>query len=119
MKGGNKREAWKNYYQTSRCTHISDRHRKVGQKKGGMKAAAEKKSNETEIKKTNESCPGHRQSWVEDEVIKSLDKIRDTSNGMGNSSKLIERGKGEELCRTKEKRGIGDTNQEQARCRKG
>ena len=54
-----------------------------------------------------------------DEVIKSLDKIRDTSNGMGNSSKLIERGKEEELYRTKEKRGIGDTNQEQARCRKG
>jgi len=82
-----------------------------------MEAAAEKKSNETEIKKTNESCPGHRQSWVEDEVIKSLDKIRDAGNGMGNSSKFIERGKEEELYRTKEKRGIGDTNQEQARCR--
>jgi len=42
MKGGNKREVWKNYYQTSRCTHISNRHRKVGQKKREMKAVAEK-----------------------------------------------------------------------------
>jgi len=52
MKGGNRREAWKNYYQTSRCTHISNVHRKVGQKEG-MKAVAEKKLNETEkIKKS-------------------------------------------------------------------